>query len=112
MHRLRTELAADPAAPLGILSETGGTVLIPEPETGDTATVELFERLQNTARVPLLATMVHAQRREIPEAAHRTHEMLEPRSGCTGPPASTDSRIWLWSTRFRALVPRDSAWPR
>lgn len=77
LHRLRTELAADPAAPLGILSETGGTVLIPEPETGDTATVELFERLQNTARVPLLATMVHAQRHEIPEAAHRTHEMLE-----------------------------------
>ncbi|PXX69240.1 PucR-like helix-turn-helix protein [Nocardia tenerifensis] len=77
LRRLRTELAIHPDAPLGLLSESGGTVLIPEERLDDSAAVELFECLRSAARAPLLAAMVHSPRHEIPDAAHRAHELLD-----------------------------------
>ncbi|WP_189094123.1 PucR family transcriptional regulator [Nocardia jinanensis] len=77
LRRLRTELCVGGDMPPARLSEAGGTVLVPRYRDDDVAVTRLFERLRVAARSPLLATVVHARREEIPDATRRAHELLD-----------------------------------
>lgn len=77
LRRLRGELTMGDDVPLARLSEEGGTVLVPSDSYDDASAAKLFERLRIAAGDPLLATVVHARRDQIPEATRRAHELLD-----------------------------------
>ncbi|NKY58504.1 PucR family transcriptional regulator [Nocardia flavorosea] len=77
LRRLRGELTMGDDVPPARLSEEGGTVLIPSVSHDDATAARLFERLRMAAGDPLLATVVHARRDQIPEATRRAHELLD-----------------------------------
>ncbi|NUS93920.1 MAG: helix-turn-helix domain-containing protein [Nocardia sp.] len=77
LRRVRAELCRDGDMPAARLSEAGGTVLVPGHRSDDAAAVRLFDRLRDAARGPVVATVVHARRDEVPEATRRAHELLD-----------------------------------
>ncbi|MGW1738127.1 PucR family transcriptional regulator [Nocardia sp. NPDC001965] len=77
LRRVRAELCRGGDMSPARLSEAGGTVLVPGHRSDDSVVVRLFDRLRDAARVPLVATVVHARRDEVPEATRRAHELLD-----------------------------------
>ncbi|MGW5381456.1 PucR family transcriptional regulator [Nocardia sp. NPDC003963] len=77
LRRLRAELGLGADMPPARLSEAGGTVLVPRHRDDESTVVRLFERLRVAAAGPLLATVVHAHRDEVPDASRRAHELLD-----------------------------------
>ncbi|MEV4241772.1 helix-turn-helix domain-containing protein, partial [Nocardia sp. NPDC049737] len=77
VNRLRAELTqhGDGVA-LARMSALGGTILIPEPDSGD-ALDDLFAALSTAARTSLTAATVPAAPAEIPAVARHTHELLD-----------------------------------
>lgn len=63
-----------PAPPLAILSPSGGTILIPDPE--ETAAEELVSLLTEAGGVPVSAAAATAIPERVPDAAENAYELL------------------------------------
>ncbi|UGT64234.1 PucR family transcriptional regulator [Nocardia asteroides] len=78
LRRAQAALAAHAGRDtLALLSVDGGTVLLPAHTVNDASLEALIAELTAAARVPITATVVHADKHAIPDAADRAHQLLD-----------------------------------